>query len=97
MCAAACVDAGTQTPSCPTHMAVSLRVATNGIVLTHSLARARASMPPVPSLLFLDEPTAAIDAPTEALCKHYGEATQHSETSGAMTVVVAHQCSTLDI
>ena len=66
MSAVACVDAGTQTSSCSTHMAVSLRVAPNGIVPTHQLALARASMPPVPLLLLLDEPTAAIDAPTVA-------------------------------
>ena len=93
VCAAACVDVGTQTPSCPPHMAVSFRVDPNGIMLTHQMARARASMPPVPLLLLLDEPNAAIDAPTEALCKRCGEATQHSETSDAMTVVVAHWCS----
>jgi hypothetical protein len=29
------------------------------------------------------------------LCKRYGEATQHSETSGARTVAVAHQCATV--
>ena len=66
MCAVACVDVGTQTPSCSTHMAVSLRVVPNGIVLTHHLALARASVLSVHLLFFLDEPTAAIDASTVA-------------------------------
>ena len=62
----ACVDAGTQTLSCPPHMTVSFRVDSNGIVLTHQRVRVRASRLPVPFLLLLNEPNAALDVPTEA-------------------------------
>lgn len=60
------------------------------------LALARASMRPVPLLLILDEPTAAIDAPTEyALFERFGEAARRGETHGAITVVVSHRFSTV--
>jgi ABC-type protease/lipase transport system fused ATPase/permease subunit len=47
-------------------MTVSFRVDPNGIVLTHQRAHVRASRSPVPFLLLLDEPNAALDVPTEA-------------------------------
>jgi len=53
-------------------------------------------MRPVPLLLILDEPTAAIDVPTEyALFERFGEAARRGETYGAITVVVSHRFSTV--
>jgi ATP-binding cassette subfamily B protein len=60
------------------------------------LALARASMRPVPLPFILDEPTAAIDGPTEyALFEHFGEAARRGETYGAITVVVSHRFPTV--
>jgi ATP-binding cassette, subfamily B, bacterial len=60
------------------------------------LALARASMRPAPLLLILDEPTAAIDAPTEyALFERFRAAARRGEMEGAITLVVSHRFSTV--
>lgn len=60
------------------------------------LALGRALMRPAPLVVFFDEPTASLDAPTEhALFERYtAEARQRSE-SGAITVLVSHRFSTV--
>lgn len=49
-----------------------------------------------PLLLILDEPTAAINAPTEyALFARFVEAARRGERRGAITLVVSHRFSTV--
>ena len=47
-------------------------------------------------MLLLDEPTAAIDAPTEhALFERFAAAARRGDRAGAITVVVSHRFSTV--
>jgi len=61
------------------------------------LALGRAMMRPAPLLLVLDEPTAALDAPSEhALFERYaGAARRTAAVNGGITVLVSHRFSTV--
>ncbi|MDQ3703528.1 MAG: ABC transporter ATP-binding protein/permease [Chloroflexota bacterium] len=60
------------------------------------LALARGFMRQAPLLLILDEPTAAIDAPTEhALFERFATAGRRGEREGSITLVVSHRFSTV--
>jgi ATP-binding cassette subfamily B protein len=60
------------------------------------LALGRAMMRPVPLLQIFDEPTAAIDAPTEhALFERVAEAAHSGASRGAVTLIVSHRFSTV--
>jgi ATP-binding cassette, subfamily B, bacterial len=57
---------------------------------------ARGMMRPAPLLTVLDEPTAALDAPTEAaLFERFASAAERSSAAGAVTVLVSHRFSTV--
>jgi ATP-binding cassette subfamily B protein len=59
---------------------------------------ARGMMRPAPLLTVLDEPTAALDAPTEAaLFERFAGAAERSSAAGAVTVLVSHRFSTVRI
>jgi ATP-binding cassette subfamily B protein len=59
---------------------------------------ARGLMRPAPLLTVLDEPTAALDAPTEAaLFERFAGAAERSAAAGAITVLVSHRFSTVRI
>jgi ATP-binding cassette, subfamily B, bacterial len=59
---------------------------------------ARGMMRPAPLLTVLDEPTAALDAPTEAaLFERFASAAERSSAAGAVTVLVSHRFSTVRI
>ena len=59
---------------------------------------ARGMMRPAPLLTVLDEPTAALDAPTEAaLFERFADAAERSSAAGAVTVLVSHRFSTVRI
>ena len=60
------------------------------------LALGRAMMRPKPLLVVFDEPTAALDAPTEhALFERLAAASRSGEASGAVTLLVTHRFSTV--
>jgi ATP-binding cassette subfamily B protein len=57
---------------------------------------ARGMMRTAPLLTVLDEPTASLDAPTEAaLFERFARAAERSSASGAVTVLVSHRFSTV--
>jgi ATP-binding cassette subfamily B protein len=59
---------------------------------------ARGLMRPAPLLTVLDEPTAALDAPTEAaIFERFAGAAERSAAAGAVTVLVSHRFSTVRI
>jgi ATP-binding cassette subfamily B protein len=59
---------------------------------------ARGMMRPAPLLTVLDEPTAALDAPTEAaVFERFAGAAERSSAAGAVTVLVSHRFSTVRI
>lgn len=60
------------------------------------LALGRAFMRPVPLLVIFDEPTAAIDAPTEhALFERFAEQSRRAANRGTVTLIVSHRFSTV--
>lgn len=60
------------------------------------LALGRALMRQDPLVIFFDEPTASLDAPTEhALFQHYTKAARRGSDSGTLTVLVSHRFSTI--
>jgi ATP-binding cassette subfamily B protein len=60
------------------------------------LSLARAMMRPRPLLVVFDEPTAALDAPTEhALFERVAAAARSGETAGTVTLLVTHRFSTV--
>ena len=60
------------------------------------LALARALMRDAPLLTVFDEPTAALDAPTEhALFERLAAAARRGDARGAVTVLVSHRFSTV--
>jgi ATP-binding cassette, subfamily B, bacterial len=60
------------------------------------LALGRGLMRPDPLLLIFDEPTAALDAPTEhALFERFAAAARRGEHAGTVTVLVSHRFSTV--
>ena len=57
---------------------------------------ARGMMRPAPLVTVLDEPTASLDAPTEAaLFQRFASAAERSSAAGAVTVLVSHRFSTV--
>jgi ATP-binding cassette, subfamily B, bacterial len=60
------------------------------------LALGRALMRDAPALLILDEPTAALDAPTEyALFERFARAAREGAAAGMITLLVSHRFSTV--
>ena len=60
------------------------------------LALGRAMMRPLPRLLLLDEPTAALDALAEArLFERYAAASEFARASGSITIIVSQRMSTV--
>jgi ABC-type multidrug transport system fused ATPase/permease subunit len=60
------------------------------------LSLARTMMRPVPLLVVFDEPTAALDAPTEhALFEHLAAAARNGQRAGTVTLLVTHRFSTV--
>ena len=70
-----------------------LSVDSNGIVLTHQQVRVRASSCLSRSCSSLTSRTRPSMCPPKPTLQMLWEVTQRSETSDAMTIVVAHQCS----
>ena len=57
---------------------------------------ARGMMRDAPLLTVLDEPTASLDAPTEAaLFERFAQAAHRSSANGAVTILVSHRFSTV--
>jgi ATP-binding cassette, subfamily B, bacterial len=94
-------DAATVAEALPDGLATPLgRSFTGGQDLSggqwQRLALARGMMRDVPLLLILDEPTASLDAITEAaLFERYLAARQQASEAGAITLLVSHRFSTV--
>jgi ATP-binding cassette, subfamily B, bacterial len=72
----------------------------NGVDLSggqwQKLALGRGLMRPEPLLVIFDEPTAALDAPTEfALFERFAQAARSSSSRGTITLLVSHRFSTV--
>ena len=84
----------------PAGLATQLGRAWNGVELSggqwQKLALGRAFMRETPLLVTFDEPTAAIDAPTEhALFERFAAAARSGATRGTVTLIVSHRFSTV--
>jgi ATP-binding cassette, subfamily B, bacterial len=87
-------------PALPAGLATQLGVQWDGVDLStgqwQKLALGRALMRARPLMVFFDEPTAALDAPTEhALFERYAAASRDGLERGMVTILVSHRFSTV--
>lgn len=71
----------------------TMRTPLRHLLANRALLARRALMPETPLLVVLDEPSASLDAPTEAaLFRRYRAAAQRlGEANGTITIVVSHR------
>ena len=86
----------------PARTATQLGVRWGGVDLSggqwQKLALSRALMRTDPLVVFLDEPTASLDAPTEhALFERYAAAARGAAARGMVTILVSHRFSTVAV
>ncbi|HEY1617369.1 MAG TPA: ABC transporter ATP-binding protein [Streptosporangiaceae bacterium] len=92
--------AAEELPTLPAGTATQLGVQWDGVDLSagqwQKLALGRALMRTEPLVVFFDEPTAAVDAPTEhALFERYAAASRGGLERGMITILVSHRFSTV--